>query len=189
LLDAADALAAFADLEPAGVATFRQRYPDFAPASWWEYQSDSARSQNFSGHWQLTQTFVREAWTMWLSDSDYDLPLFGVLRILTSVFDPNDLVEVMLAAKERPAFANLGALDETPFHKAVQFLVSEPWRAKTCQEPTCGKRFVADHASRKYCSTVAEDGSGEKCSAQAIKRQHLKWGKENNWGRQKSKRR
>jgi hypothetical protein len=83
-----------------------------------------------------------------------------------------------------PAFANAAELAEmTSYHKAIEFIAENPWRAKFCKE--CHMRFVADHAKRKYCSLANADGS--KCSAKVIKRQHLDWGRENNWGRVKIK--
>lgn len=196
LLDAADALAAFADLEPAGVEVFRQRYPDFfavfdpdnpptpyvTDAAFWDYQSDRAQQKNFSRHWQLVQAGVRRAWDTWTSESDvYLVTMFELLHLLTSVFDPNN---ALFAVGKHPDYVAPVYVNEMPFHQAVQFLNLEHWRAKVCQE--CGKRFVADHASRKYCSIASEETN---CSARVIKRQHLKWGKENNWGREKSRRR
>lgn len=185
VLDAADMLAEFANLEqPATVDAFRRDHSDFALPAWWKYQSDRAESLGLSKHWQLTQKYVQEAWIIWVSGSEFFLDEW--LRLLTSVFDPTALLEIMLPLSPpvHPAFAKADELAEmTPYHKAIEFIAREPWRAKVCKE--CGRRFVADHAKRKYCSLPGADGA--KCSTKVIKRQHLDWGKENNWGRVKRK--
>ena len=207
LLDAADALAAFANLEPAGVEAFRQLHLDFIPAVWW------AKS-----NWLQERNLLLKAWRAGFP-ADLTLKLttarlFGVAHILASAglpagipnpsftaqmitdaldnFDGRSLIGL---APNRKILAPDGT-DITkevkrrvesdpqvwPYQRAVLFLHVEPWRAKVCQE--CGRRFVADHARRKYCSIAGEGGS--RCSALVIKRQHLDWGRENNWGREKS---
>lgn len=170
VLDAADMLAEFANLEPANVDAFRKRHSDFALPAWWEYQSDLAESSGLSKHWQLTQKYVQEAWIIWVSGSEFFLNKW--LRLLTSVFDPTALLEIMfpLSSRVHPAFADATELAEmTPYHKAIEFIAREPWRAKVCEE--CHMRFVADHAKRKYCSGT----DGAKCAARAIQRRHLEW--------------
>lgn len=185
VLSSATVLADFANLEPANVATFRSKHRDFAVPDWWDYQSDLAKSQGMSKHWQLVQKYVQEAWTLWQAESE--LSLEARLRLFTSVFDPADLLDVMIPSRTNPkypAFATATQLAEmTPYHKAIEFIAEKPWRAKFCEE--CHMRFVADHAKRKYCSLANADGTN--CSARAIKRQHLDWGRENNWGRVKIK--
>jgi hypothetical protein len=178
-------LADFANLETADVETFRSKHPDFAVPAWWEYQSDLAKSGGMSKHWQLVQQYVQEAWISWQSESEVSLEAW--LRLLTSVFDPESLLDVMIPSPTNPkypAFATATQLAEmTPYHKALEFVAEKPWRAKFCEE--CHMRFVADHARRKYCSLANADGTN--CSARAIKRQHRDWGRENNWGRVKIK--
>ncbi len=146
LLDAADALATFANVDVERAEEFRKNHSAFVPAAWWDYQSDAAQSQGFSKHWQHTQGLLREAWLVWYPE-EQELLLFDFLRILTSVFDPDDLFEVWTGMKERPALAPQTALAEMlPFHKAVQFIATAPWRAKFCEllwEPICCRPCLA----------------------------------------------
>ena len=183
-LASASVLADFANLEAVDVDTFRDKYRDFAEPAWWDYQSDLAKSQGLSKHWQLVQKYVQEAWVSW--DSESEISLEAWLRLFTSVFDPESLVEMMFPSptSPHPAFATATQFAEmTPYHKAIEFISEKPWRAKFCQE--CHTRFVADHSKRLYCSVAGADGA--KCSAKVIKRGNLEWGRENNWGRGKSK--
>ena len=74
----------FANLKPAGVDGFRERHRDFAPASWWEYQSDSAARQGFSKHWQLSQSLIRKAWEEWYPE-ERELLLWLILIEITKL--------------------------------------------------------------------------------------------------------
>ena len=170
LLDAADALAAFADLEPDGVENFRRLYPAFVPQTWWIGPSWKDGVGVYHP-WMRERDLLRKAWAAGFpADLTLELAttsLFLIAHALTS-----DTTEEM---------------EKTPqkvwdYQRALLFLSVDQWRAKNCEE--CGNPFVADHASRKYCSIAAENGMN--CSALVIKRQHLKWGEENNWGREKN---
>jgi hypothetical protein len=164
LLDAADALATFADLEPDGVDNFRRRYPEFVPQLWWTGLSWT-EGAGVHHPWIRERDRLRKAWAAGFpTDSTLELAttnLFLMAHAMTS-----------------------DTIEETPqkvwdYQRAVMFLANESWRAKICEE--CGKPFVADHASRKYCSIAGADGKN--CSALVIKRTGLEWGRKNNWGR------
>ena len=118
-LASASVLADFANLETADEETFRSKHPDFAVPAWWDYQSDLAKSQGISKHWQLVQRYVREAWMIWDSESELGLDMW--LRLFTSVFDPESLLDVMIPSPTNPkypAFATATQLAEmTPYHK------------------------------------------------------------------------
>jgi ribosomal protein S27AE len=182
LLYAAGLLAEFAELDVAECDAFRQQNPDFAPAKWWDYEPDgiSSLGPGLTKQWQLCQRHLRKAWTTLNTDDD-GVDIFTLIKLLTLVFDPENLIDVMLGLPARPAMAELDEVDayKWGYHKGVEFVAKEPWRAKVCEE--CGRKFVADHAKRKYCSVSGPDGV--KCSAKVIKRTHLEWGRQNNWGR------
>jgi hypothetical protein len=106
--------------------------------------------------------------------------LFDLARLLLSVFDPNDLLQNIIAIPSNaylPQYADVGAIaEEYGFHKAIRYLAGGPsWRMKKCENENCGRRFVADHNERKCCST--------RCSSEYQAERQKKWGRENNWGR------
>ncbi len=160
LLDAADALTAFVLLEPEGVENFRQRYPKFVPDAWWTFKDSYGEVV-----WRAWQGLLAVSW---VKLSIYSDSLLALLTMWSST-EPSITSTSELAGVFTPTLY--------PYQRAVLFLALEPWRMKDCQRPECGKPFIADHASRKYCSVD--------CSAQVIEQQHLKWGRENNWGREK----
>jgi ribosomal protein S27AE len=182
LMDADD-LARFANLEKDEDAASFQRNttgrdtgPDFAPAAWWNYQAtDSSGKPLSEKQWRFTQRLVREVWDHQFQS---EVGLFDLVRLLLSVFNPEDLLENLIPIPSdpyRPPYAGVGALaDEYGFHKAIRYLAGGPsWRIKTCEE--CGGRFVADHNERKRCST--------RCSATHQTERQKEWGQKNNWGR------
>jgi len=169
LLDAADALATFAALEPDGVEKFRQRYHAFVPQTWWIGPSWKDGVGVYHP-WMHERDLLRKAWAAGFP-AELALELATTSLFLISRAMTSDTIDEM---------------EKTPqkvwdYQRAMLFLSVDQWRAKICEE--CGNPFVADHASRKYCSIAGADGS--KCSARVIERQHLEWGRANNWGREK----
>jgi hypothetical protein len=184
LLDADD-LARFANLRTdEDAASFRRNTtgrdtgPDFAPAAWWNYRAtDSSGKPLGEKQWRFTQSLVREAWDQQFQS---EVGLFDLARLLLSVFDPNDLLQNIIAIPSNaylPQYADVGAIaEEYGFHKAIRYLAGGPsWRMKKCENENCGRRFVADHNERKCCST--------RCSSEYQAERQKKWGRENNWGR------
>lgn len=161
---------------------FRHNHPDFAPSSWWDYQpTDSNGAALSQKQWQLTQHLVREAWKEQFKS---DVGLYRLIRLLLSVFDSDNLTDVMFKSPYRPTVADTNAIaEEYGYHKAIRYLFDAPWRARFCEE--CGAAYVADHNKRKYCSVAGEDGLN--CSAKVIERTHIEWGRANNWGRKSTK--
>ena len=161
----AHALSEFANLEPDGVRHFQQKYPDLVPQAWWNYQAKGSEEKQ----WQMTQRFLRDSWQKGFTGG-----VFSVMRLVLSVFNPDDLLDSLFGFKvDRPAFANIAVgevLDSyTPFQKAVLFIFEHPWRARFC--PVCNKRFVAAEAKTKFCS--------QQCSDESTRRRHLEWARKN----------
>jgi hypothetical protein len=179
VLNAADALAEFANLEPASVNEFRQRWTDFVPAECWTKREALDLGPIFV--WKILQSKVRDAWgKQFPSESTIDL-ISTVARESDFIKQLENVTKMTNEEFHQKNRDHSWAKPEAyPFQSAVMLLTMEPWRAKVCEE--CGNRFVADHAKRKYCSVSGPDGV--KCSAKVIKRTHLEWGRENNWGRQ-----
>jgi hypothetical protein len=164
----AERLAEFLSLEPGRVEIFRRDNPRFAPAKWWSHQPTDSKGRDLPEmQWQLTQTFLQEAW-----DDGFELDLFELTRLLLCVFDPADTEAAIFNDRVRPAFAGLNEIaDDSGFHIGVRYLAEHPWAAKVCEE--CKRPYVADHAKRKYCFTKGADGM--RCSERVIKRDHLKY--------------
>jgi hypothetical protein len=164
----ADVLAEFANLEPAQVVSFRQKHPDFFPDTFWPdgrvgLPEILVKAGEFGFDWKRYQDLLRSAW-------EKAFPLEKCIRLIA----PSGRLE----QSELYVFGSTYA-----YQSAVMFLHEQPWRAKICEE--CHKRFVADHAKRRYCSVAraTSEGGWTKCSEIKIKESHNKWGRKNNWGR------
>jgi len=140
--EAAKTLAEFARLTPAGVKGFREANQDFVPPLWWEYRVSSRTPL-----WQINQDFLQEAWK-----KHFEIGQFELMRLLTSVFDPTSITDVMFRTKSRPAFATVTEMPEDfyPYQEAVLFLMGQKWRARFCN--VCGVQFVRGHNQQKSCS-------------------------------------
>jgi hypothetical protein len=151
--EAAETLAEFARLTPEGVEVFREYHEDFVPAVWWEYKVSSGTLL-----WKINQEFLQEAW-----EKHFEIGQFELMRLLTSVFDPTSITDVMLRTKSRPAFATVTEMPEEfyPYQKAVLFLMNQKWRARFCN--VCRLPFVRGHNQQKSCS--------EPCLSQNRKKQ------------------
>lgn len=165
MLREARVLADLANLDPLKVDYFRNNYIDFVPQAWWDYQpTDSERQPCAQKQWQINQEWLREAW-----HSNFNISLFELLRLLTSVFDPNDLTDVSVfpSLKYRPVFATMGEIaDPCRYHEAVMWLYEQRWRVVVCK--MCGKLFVARHPKREYCYFA--DANGDTCDMKAVRR-------------------
>jgi len=182
LLNHADTLATFTNLNAKDAETFLRSYPEFLPAF----------------GWQQTQRFVTVLWRE-------HFPMGEAVRLVLSV-DRFATVQLELNPKEEgpehfelashSTYELLGSLpskdvdsavnrraierialnytasvvmrvaklsDVWPVQFAIMFLATHPWRARFC--PSCGHRFVADKQSRRYC--------GERCSHEARKKGKL----------------
>lgn len=150
----AQTLAEFANLELSGLERFRRNESDFVPKAWWDYQpTDSDGKPRDRKQWQINQEMLREAW-----QKQFRIGQWELMRLLTSVFDPNNLTDVMLGARNRPLFATLNEIPEEmfPYQQAVLFLVghdSHAWLCERCKAP-----FFRTHNQGKYCSVPNEEG-------------------------------
>jgi len=171
----AERLAKFLSLEPSQVEKFQRDNPRFAPARWWSYQPSASNGKT---QWQLTQSFLREAW-----DDGFELELFELMRLLLCVFDPANTEAANFNDRYRPAFADLKEIaDDWGFHIGVRYLAERPWAVKICEEKECKRPFVADIPARRYCFEKGADGL--RCSERAIRRTHLE-----NWYKKGDKQR
>ena len=161
VLGYAQALAAFAGLEPGDVNDFRKTHQGFVPPVWWEYRIGAGQLL-----WRLNQEFLREAW-----EKRFNIGQFELMRLLLSVFDPTGTVDVIFRTKERPAFATLSDMPEEfyPYQQAVLFLMEDKWRAQVCER--CKTRFIAKHNRREYCYTVW-NAAGDTCKILARRKDH-----------------
>lgn len=188
----ADVLAEFANLDTADAEAlpyFRNNYPDFAPAEWWNYQTylldtvpidpddPDFKGTDFKGSltesiesiWQVTQEEIQRVWQQQFKFET----VFNLTELLKGVFvAPPELVET-------GDYLDLpdGAFDELirskvyAFHNAVLYLYHQPWRAKICKG--CGKYFVANHPKREFCEYP--DARGETCRFKNDNRRHLEY--------------
>ena len=87
--------------------------------------------------WQLNQSWLREAW-----NAHFEIELFDVLKLLTSVFNPDDSPKVFVMLLDVP--------QNSTYYRAISLLIDQKWRARFCEE--CRNRFVAAESRNKYCS-------------------------------------
>jgi hypothetical protein len=120
--------------------------------------------------WQQNQSWLQEAWK-----AHFEIGLLDILKLLTSVFDPND-------SYPKTVFATLSHVPVGgSYHRGLSCLFEQKWRAGFCAE--CKKRFVKAEAKTKCCS--------ETCSNERIRRtKRQSWskhGKEWRPGRKKNR--
>lgn len=161
-------LAKFVSLAPRDVEYFRRNYPDFVPQKWWDYQSTNKNGEpEGPKQWQLNQQYLHQAWK-----EPFDLDLFGLIRILITVFDPDEFLEVWLGVHPRPHIMDIGGMsDMCPYHRAIVFLNEQKWRVRLCER--CKSPFVAVHNKQKYCGEVW-NVDGDTCSSLTRKEQKRK---------------
>jgi hypothetical protein len=161
----AETLVEFANLDESGVDVFRAKHSDFAPAPWWTYKKGA--------QWKMNQRWLREAW-----DLRFDLGMFRLMRLLESVFDPdNDILPPHPEDAHPQTFVSVSDMRDEfyPYQQAVMFLKDENWRVRVCG---CGKRYVADHPRRKYCSIACplwHDEQEKRAHSEHRKKQKRRW--------------
>jgi hypothetical protein len=148
----AEALAKFSNLDRNDVDYFKHNYPEFIDRNFWDIIRGRANVKDDAPQlWRQVQEQLRQAWQA-------GFPLETAIG----------LISVKIWDRDADTYDS----KPSPFQKAVMFLTVEPWRARLC---ICGKRFVADKPSRRFCST--------KCSAEARKLSRRVWWSEHgkNW--------
>jgi hypothetical protein len=173
----AQTLAVFAGLEPGEANKFLEAHKGFVPRVWWEYRVGSGELL-----WRLNQEFLREAW-----EKQFNIGQFELMRILLSVFNPTDTLDVIFRTKQRPAFATISDMPEEfyPHQQAVLLLMEDKWRAQICKR--CKTRFIAGHNRREYCYTIG-NAAGETCTILARREDHKRDHKKHHEERNRKKR-
>lgn len=167
----AEALAVFSNLDQAGVDYFRNNYPGFFPDRIWDvvrfraleppdeealdWEGQPSEPLDESPHiiWRQLQNELRRAWQQ-------GFPLEASIALLSDTWHHGFPGEITDRGWEPRDFKPKA----WPYQKAVMFLAVDAWRARVC---LCGKRFVADKPSRRFCS--------EACSANARKVSRRAW--------------
>lgn len=188
----AKTLAKFSNLTAAGADYFKHNYPNFLPEALWlgaglksavpndtpfedlqlpganrgdqltashavsitlsKEQADAIRHELLP-LWQEFQTWLRDTWRA-------RFPLEKCIALISAAGNiphaPPTAAESEPQKFEKPKV--------WPYQRAVMLLGVEPWRARFC---VCGKRFVADKPSRRFCST--------RCSSDARKVSRRAW--------------
>lgn len=186
ILNLADALAGFSNLEPAGVEDFRKRYAEFVPDFWWKESVTSLSGTAAVTIWQACQAHLQAAWKN-------GFPLTASIRLINSGVRPESPIEgrdyhvepaaapvvhaanAVVIPREQATIYHVNLESDLwlagtrvwPYQQAVMFLGTNPWRALFCGQ--CGKRFVADKPGRRFCS--------EDCTKEARKSSKRAW-----WG-------
>ncbi len=95
--------------------------------------------------WQQNQRWLQEAWKI-----HFEIDLFDILKLLTSVFEPED-------SPRKTVFATLLNLPigSTSYYRGLTFLYMQKWRARFCAE--CEKRFVAAESKTICCSEACSN--------------------------------
>jgi len=209
ILDLADALAGFSNLEPADAEDFRKRHAGFLPDIWWTMPAFFSETDKRPRVWQLHQQTLQEAWQARFP-LDKCVKLIGAgtfpYKAIQDLTAKQNIVAPELANAEfakttvvipstDPRYAEALALTTTtlemdpaglakyeavyPYMQAVMFLGTNPWRALFCG--LCGKRFVADKPGRRFCS--------EDCTKAARKGSRRVWWSKHgeNWREVKTK--
>ena len=195
----AEALAEFANLnstDSAEVGYFRNNYPDFAPAEWWEYKYEGMEIVPAVMPWGDSPINPAEqgaliddspvlCWTdlqdeivrKWEDHFQFE-SVFNLTALLKMVFIvPGQTKEERMETVWTQSHLYLpdGSLAELAsptlytFHTAVLYLYQQPWRARICK--SCGKYFVANHPKRDFCEYP--DKRGETCRQKNDNARHL----------------
>lgn len=180
-LAVADALAEFCALKDADVEAFRMKHPNFAPARWWGYKYDGYNRPEEHLAWKSVQHDLCAAWNTWSKGERLGPGMFSRLYLAVWDTDPAQRFDESV----HPHFATPLELTEEKygFHKAVSFLNSDPsWRVRVCK---CGKRYVAEHPRRRYCSdkcSVLLDVITKRARSERRRGQKRSW-----WARHRAK--
>jgi hypothetical protein len=198
ILNSADGLAEFSNLESAGVEDFRKTHAGFVPDFWWN-ESVTGLTGAAVKIWQACQGNLQEAWKSGPGKRAFSLT--ACIRLISAGVRPDLPVEgrdyhaepLIYAANavavplEQAAIYHINVESDLwlagtrvwPYQQAVMFLGTNPWRALFCG--LCSKRFVADKPGRRFCS--------EACTKEARKRGQLAWWNQHgeNWRNGKTK--
>lgn len=159
----ADALADFANLQPAEAPAFRLKHPNFAPPMWWDTKPRIGNSSVGTPEWLNTQRLLREAWRE-------KFPPDSCIRLIgdwsnfawfgQQAQQTNDLIQsgdeaALIEMMKDPAFfVQPRAFDA---QRAVMFMYVQAWRAAFCVG--CSRPFVRATKTSRYCSQACFDAN------------------------------
>jgi hypothetical protein len=149
----AQALAAFANLEPARVDYFRNNFAEFMPEGLWggqsiHIQAGKPPSESMSS-WQSMQDSIRELWRS-------EFPMENVIQFTAGIQELALGIKHLFAEIRKDgveSIINGDIVIPKPqvfgCQRGATFLAIQPWRARTC---VCGNRFVAAVPASRFCS-------------------------------------
>jgi hypothetical protein len=157
----ADALAAFANLEPNCEQRFRQLHPNFAPDTFWTSTFERGVSGVIQRSWQEDQKLVRDAWrggfgpdecvALVVRASNMNFMSEGIQRA-SELLNSMDASEVKKYMESPAHFIQPKVFD---LQRSVMFLHVQSWRAAYCVR--CAKHFVRSAKGSKFCSQKCFD--------------------------------
>lgn len=155
-LQLADALAEFANLEPADAPAFRQEHPNFAPEWWAGDLIDVEHAGAVTPIWQREQARIRDLWRTGFAP----LPIIQLIAASASLAEyPRDGGTLKLDDMDESGFeAELrGQRQVYDYQIALMFLHDQPWRAAFCVG--CSRPFVRATKTSRYCSEACFDSN------------------------------
>jgi hypothetical protein len=151
-LAVADALAEFANLQPADAPAFRLKHLNFAPKWWAGELIDGA----VTPIWQREQARIRDLWRNGFA------PL-SVIQLIASSASlaeyPRDSGALKLDDMDEAAYdaEYRGERRVYDYQVTLMFLYMQPWRAAFCLG--CSQPFVRATKTSRYCSQACFDSN------------------------------
>ena len=141
-LNDAKALALFANLKSDEDAEyFGRNYTEFLPSELWQTPKLwNALSEQVQTAWQGPAKFPLETC----------IQLIGIVEKFSQQARVMEQVTRNMERGKVPTAIEIPKPEVWPFQRAVMFLGIDPWRPSICSN--CGKRFVKDKSSRRFCS-------------------------------------
>jgi hypothetical protein len=133
-LEAARLLAVFLNLEPSEFSEFNKEHWDFVPLL--ALSSPKRFQTQLKNVWK--NRFCQKEVLEVLSSND----MMGSGRVTTTVEDDQGGLRTKTQTLT-------GYQQGLTYKKAILFLFTNSWRAKTCL--FCGRRFIAEHPKAKFC--------------------------------------
>lgn len=152
----ADALADFANLQPADAEAFRQKQPNFAPKWWAGDVIDVEHAGAITPIWQREQARIRDLWRAGFAP----LPVIQLIASSASLAEyPRDggalKLDDMDEATYEAEYRDTRRVYD--YQIALMFLHDQPWRAAFCVG--CSRPFVRPAKSSRYCSQPCFDAN------------------------------
>ena len=173
-------LVRFANLKMENVDDFKRA--NFLPHEAWVPRSDITLSPNNpprtgkEAAWRIFQKKVQDLWKGFPFDQSLEL-VVDIDRLSQQTKHRDDLLQ--RSNEEVQKLVNEGPTkpETWPIQKAVWFLSVNPWRARYCG--VCGRPFAIITANNNR----KQSACSEACRDEAARNRKTRWGKNNNWGR------